>query len=77
MVQICYTYSAVNTMKHHINIIFLMSDKTSQNSLVYCVVVFFPPILNITSFAYENSVKAKGSKALPEDESNESKLCSS
>lgn len=52
-----------------------MSDKTSQNSLVYCVVVFFPPILNITSFAYENSVKAKGSKALPEDESNESKLC--
>lgn len=70
MVQICYKYFAVDIMK--IAFIFLMSDKASQNYLVYCV--FFFPLLSI-GFAYQNSVKAKGSKALPEDESNDSKLC--
>lgn len=43
MVQICYKYFAVDIMK--IAFIFLMSDKASQNYLVYCV-VFFPPTLN-------------------------------
>lgn len=59
MVQIRYIYFAVNIIK--IAFIFLMSDKTSQNSLVYCV-FFFPVFLILQVLHIRTVWKQKAAK---------------